>query len=66
LAALEEGTTVRLTRAPYLGAVGTVAALPSGVVRFPNGVRAPAVDVRLESGERVTVPVANVEVLIQS
>ena len=65
-APLKEGVTVRITRAPYLGAVGTVAALPDGVVRFPNGVRAPAVDVRLESGERVTVPVANVEVLIQS
>ncbi len=65
-APLEEGTTVRVVRAPYLGAVGTVVALPNGVVRFANGVRAPAVDVRLESGERVTVPVANVEVLIQS
>ncbi len=66
VAPLEEGTTVRVVRAPYLGAVGTVVALPEGVVRFANGVRAPAVDVRLESGERVTVPVANVEVLIQS
>ncbi len=65
-APIEEGTTVRIVRAPYLGAVGTVVSLPEGMVRFANGVRAPAVDVRLESGERVTVPVANVEVLIQS
>jgi len=43
-----------------------VIAIPEGLTRFPNGVLAPAVEVRLENGERVVVPAANVEVLVQS
>ena len=65
-APLQPGTQVRILRAPYQGAVARVISLPEGLTRFPNGVRAPAVEVRLENGERAVVPAANVEVFIQS
>ncbi|NPA93223.1 MAG: hypothetical protein GXO56_06040 [Chloroflexi bacterium] len=63
---LSEGVTVRLTRAPYVGMLARVIDVPPGLVRFPNGLRAPGVEVRLENGDRALVPVANVEVLVQS
>ena len=65
-APLENGALVRVVRAPYTGALARVVALPSGVTRFPNGVRAPAAEIRLENGERVLVPAANLEILVQS
>ncbi len=65
-APLQEGTLVRIVRAPYQGEVARVISLPKGLARFPNGVRAPGVEVRLENGERTIVPAANVEVFVQS
>ncbi len=65
-APLEEGTLVRIVRAPHVGALARVIAVPDGLTKFPNGVRAHAVEVRLENGERVLVPAANVEILAQS
>ncbi len=62
---LSEGITVRIVRAPYHGMTGRVVALLPGLTRFPNGVRARGVEIRLENGSRVRVPVANVEILIQ-
>jgi hypothetical protein len=54
--------TVRIVSAPYLGQLGKIVAL-RGIAALPNGVRAPAVEVRLENGEVVLAPAANVEVL---
>jgi len=65
-AALEKGVLVRVVRAPYAGALARVIALPPGRVRFPNGLRAAAAEIRLENGERVLVPAANLEILVQS
>jgi hypothetical protein len=56
------GQQVCLRRAPHLGEVGSITSLPDELVVFPSGLRAPAADVKLESGEEITVPLANLEV----
>ncbi len=57
------GQNVRLHGAPYLGQTGTIIALRGGSAALQNGLRAPAADIRLENGERVLIPLANLDVL---
>jgi hypothetical protein len=57
------GQQVCLRRAPHLGEVGSIAVLQEEPALFPSGLRAPAAQVKLESGEEITVPLANLEVL---
>jgi hypothetical protein len=54
---------VRVVRAPYASQVGTIQALIPGLSTFPNGVRAEGAELRLDNGELVLVPLANLEVL---
>lgn len=54
---------VRLLRAPYVGKIGILIQVRPGRSALPNGILAQAADVRLESGETVLVPLANLEVL---
>jgi len=61
--ALKEGALVRLVREPYLGKVGYVASLPPQKRRVEWGVEVEGVEVDLEEGERVFVPLANLELL---
>ena len=55
--------TVRLTRAPYMGAIGTIVTLRSGLTSMPGGLRLAAAEVRLDSGDQVLVPLANLDVV---
>jgi hypothetical protein len=64
---LETGTfspdqQVRMLRAPHAGEIGVVLGLRGSVV-FPSGLRAQAADIRLESGQIVVIPLANLDVL---
>jgi len=59
----KEGALVRLVREPYLGKVGYVASLPPQKRKVEWGVEVEGVEVDLEEGERVFVPLANLELL---
>jgi hypothetical protein len=54
---------VRLMRAPHAGGVGTLTGLLPGLTVMPNGLRVAAAEVDLDSGEKIVVPLANLEVL---
>lgn len=60
---LVEGSLVRIIREPYFGRIGTVVALPARPQPLPTEAVVRVLDVALESGERVTVPRANVELV---
>ena len=60
---LEAGQRVRVTREPHLGLLGTIDAVLPGRTVFPNGLRQPAVRIRLEEGESLLIPLANVEIV---
>ena len=62
-APLEIGARVRPVRAPYVGAVGTVVALPPRARRIPTGARVYGAEVDLGQEAPVFVPLANLEVL---
>ncbi len=57
------GATVRLTRPPHAGALGRIIALPDSAPNAESDLPGPAVEVRLEDGRRVTVPIRNVDLL---
>ncbi len=54
---------VRLVRAPYMGRVGTVTAIPARPQTVQNGLRTRGAWVRLGRDETVFVPLANLELL---
>ena len=60
---LVEGTTVRVIRDPHFGLIGTVAALPPEPAILPSGSKARVLEVVLDSGQTITVPRANVELI---
>lgn len=55
--------TVRIQGQPYRSRIGTIVQVRPGLTVLPNGVRAPAADVRLEQDTQVIVPLANLEVI---
>jgi hypothetical protein len=57
------GQAVRVVQAPYKGVQATLVSLRPGLIAFPNGVRAAAGVLRLENGEQITVPLANLDII---
>ncbi len=57
------GDKVLLTLEPYPGAVGVIHQILPRRKRLPNGVRTYVAQVNLENGERVHIPLANLELL---
>lgn len=55
--------TVRIQGEPYRSRIGTIVQVHPGLTVLPNGLRAPAADVRLEQETQVIVPLANLEVI---
>jgi hypothetical protein len=60
---LDVGLQVRILRDPHRGAWGVVESFPPGKLMFGNQLRLPAAVVRLEDGETIPVPVANLEII---
>ncbi|MBQ16254.1 MAG: hypothetical protein CMJ65_03920 [Planctomycetaceae bacterium] len=60
---LEAGTSVRIIRDPYFGAIGTVVDMPSEPQELDSGSLARVLSVENAVGERLVVPRANVELI---
>lgn len=61
--ALEVGTQIRIIREPYFGLIGSVTDLPAELVTLDSGTHVRVLRAKLASGEDVTVPRANVEII---
>ena len=61
--ALEVGTQIRIIREPYFGIIGSVTELPPELVTLDSGTHVRVLRAKLGSGEQVTVPRANVEII---
>ena len=57
------GRPVRIIRDPYFGLIGTVAELPPEPRALESGSKARVLEVKLDSGESVVIPRANVELI---
>jgi hypothetical protein len=60
---IDRGTLVRIIRAPHFGQIGTVVSLPPALRRLESGSEARVVEVRLDRGDTIIVPRANVEII---
>ncbi len=58
------GQHVRILRLPYQNTIGVIVNIEPGLEKFPSGIRAQAATIRLENGENVLIPLANLEVLV--
>lgn len=57
------GTRVRIIRQPYFGVIGDIEALPVELQTLETGSKVRATIVKLQNGENVMVPRANVEII---
>jgi hypothetical protein len=60
---LTVGRPVRIIRDPWFGLIGEVSGLPSQPAVLGSGSKARVLDVKLKTGEIVTIPRANVELI---
>lgn len=60
---LHVGDQVRALRAPYLGTLGTVAAMPERFQTLESGARMRVATVDLADGEQALIPLANLELI---
>ncbi len=63
--AISIGSRVRIIRVPYFGKIAHVTELPPSLTTIPTGATARVLRAKLDTGEIVTVPRANVEILAQ-
>jgi len=62
---LDAGTHIRIIREPYFGALATVTNLPHELHVIESGAEVRVLDATLATGEKVTVPRANVEIIAE-
>jgi hypothetical protein len=55
---------VRIVCSPHATAIATIENLRLDPVSLPNGIQVPSATVRLENGEEVMIPLANLEVMV--
>ena len=60
---LDIGARIRGIRAPFFGIAGTVTELPFAAEKIETGAKTRVLRMKLDSGETVTVPRANVELI---
>jgi len=60
---LKIGTPIRVIREPYFGMLGSVTDLPAQLVTVESGTEVRVLKAKLEGGDEVTVPRANVEII---
>jgi len=60
---MQPGTPVRIIRQPYFGTIGKVFRLPVELQKLESESLVRVVEVKLDNGEIVTVPRANVEII---
>jgi hypothetical protein len=60
---LEIGRPVRVIRDPYFGIIGAISGLPHEPTVLDSGSKARVLEVKFESGQRVMIPRANVELI---
>ena len=61
---MEEGTLIRIIREPYFGQLATVDTLPPELQVLESGSKVRVLTAKLiETGEIVTIPRANVELI---
>ncbi len=60
---LKTGTLTRIIRTPYFGRIGTVVSLPIELYKLETESKARVIKIKLENGEEVVVPRANVEII---
>ncbi|MEA2096809.1 MAG: hypothetical protein U9P73_08990 [Candidatus Cloacimonadota bacterium] len=63
MATLEIGTTIRVIRQPNFGLLGKVTGLPEKLTKVESETMVRILEAKLENGEKVTIPRANVEVI---
>lgn len=60
---LVSGTGIRIIREPYFGQLGTVTDLPATLMVVDSGTEVRVLKAKLENGDEVLVPRANVEII---
>lgn len=63
LSEIRAGKVVRIIGSPAKSQVGIILQIIPGLTRLPSGINAACADIRLENGEMVTAPLANLDLL---
>lgn len=60
---LDVGSRIRVIRVPYFGLFGTITDLPHAPQQIPSGAKVRVLRTRLDNGQEVVIPRANVELI---